>query len=176
MAINYLPEEITKEELFKYAQNRFQHWVKMYADPNTSTQYMYEDMCCSIFSGEIAFDFPNLKQDDTIRYQYKDGSCYFIVDGIEVSVYDLRSMRESPRVSKETYVDVCIPCISYADDNGNFIDHPIPNAWLYGSTSNDFDEGKEVHPEFINAAREYIKEHNITKEMQEYDSKQYVED
>lgn len=170
MAVKYLPEAITKDLLFEEAQRRFQSWAKMYGDPNVSAQYMYEDMSASCYCGCPADDFQEIvgpKKEDTIRYQYRDGDCFFMIDDIEVGVHDLRSMRESSRVNKETYADVCVLTVSYIDEDDNYMYHVIPNAWLYGSTSHDFDAWHEVHPEFITAAREYIKEHNITKEMQE---------
>lgn len=170
MATRYLPRAVTKEVLFKRAQERFQEWCKVYADPNVTTQWMYEDMSASCYCGCPADDFPDevkAEQDSTIKYQYKDGMCFFMIDDIEVEVQDLRSMRESLRVGKELYADVCVLTISYTDEDGMYMYHVVPNAWLYGSISHDFDEGKPVHEEFIKAAREYIKEHNITKEMQE---------
>lgn len=170
MAISKLPRTITKLDLFEEAQRRFQKWVDMYADSYTSIEQMYDDMSCSSYSGDPAYDFPDsvkAMQDSIIRYQYKNGSCYFIIDGIEVEVFDLRSMRRSPLIDKESYVDVCILTISYTDSNGYYMYHVVPNALLYGSTSEDFDEGAKVHQEFIDAARAYIKEHSITKEMQE---------
>lgn len=170
MAVSTLPKAITKEVLFAKAQERFQDWAKVYADPTISAQWMYEDMSCSCYSGCPADDFPDdvkAERDSIIRYQYKDGTCFFVIGDIEVEVLDLRSMRESPRVGKETYADVCIPAISYTDSDGNFMYHPIPNAWLYGSTQANFDEGMPVDEKFIDAARKYIKEHSITKEMQE---------
>lgn len=169
MAISYLPKTVTKEVLFKKAQERFQEWARMYTDTDVSAQYMYEDMSCSCYSGCPADDFPEeykAEQDSTIKYQYEDGNCSFMIDGIEVEVQDLRSMRESPRVGKELYADVCVITISYNDDD-MFMCHVVPDTWLYGSTSCEFNEGMPVHDEFIKAAREYIKEHNITKEMQE---------
>lgn len=170
LAVNYLPKTVTKDVLFKRAQERFQDLAKAYADPSISAQWMYEDMSASCYCGCPADDFPDdvaAEQVSIIRYQYKDGTCFFIIDGIEVEVMDLRSMRESPRVNKETYADVCILTISYTDEDGNYMYHVIPNAWLYGSTSGSFDEGMSVHKQFIEAAHEYIKEHNITTEMQE---------
>lgn len=169
MSVNKLPETITKEVLLKHAQDRLQQWIKMYADPGLSAQYMYEDMSCSVFSGDPAYDFPDEKQDDIIRYQYRDGACYFMLDGIRVDVCDLREMRKPHDGSIELYIDVCIPCISYKDEDDNFQYHPIPDAWLYGSTSEDFNKGEAVHEQFILAAQEYIKEHHITKDMQEED-------
>ena len=120
--------------------------------------------CASLYGGED--DMP-VEKEYVIKYHYKDGMCFFMIGGIEVEVQDLRAMRESPRVGKELYSDVCVPTISYTDEDGNYMCHVIPNAWLYGSTSDEFNEDKPVHQEFIEAARNYIKEHGITKEMQE---------
>ena len=169
MAVEKLPKTITKDILFEEAQRRFQSWAKMYGDPNVSAQYMYEDMSASCYCGCPADDFQEIvgpKKEEPIRYQYKDGSCSFIVDGIEVMVLDLRDMRKDPVFGAARYADICIPVIHY-DDGDIRMDHPIPNAWLYGSTSEEFEEGMPVHKEFLDAAREYIKKHNITKEMQE---------
>ena len=171
MGVSTLPKTVTKEILFKKVQERFQEWCKMYSDPDISAQYMYEDMSCSCYCGSPEDDFPvqvKDEQDSIIRYHYDDGNCSFMIDDIEVEVLDLRSMRDSPRTYNALYADICIPTISYKDD-GNFITHPIPGAWLYGSTSSDFNEGMPVQQEFIDAARKYIKERNITKEMQEED-------
>lgn len=169
MSISYLPKTITKLDLFEEAQRRFQKWVDMYADPNISAQYMYEDMSCSCYSGSPEDDFPDevkAEQDSVIRYQYDGGSCFFILDGIEITVFDLRDMRKDPSIDLARYSDVCVLAINYKDEDGMFLYHIIP-AWLYGSRSDDFNEGKPVDDYFIKAAREYIKEHNITKEMQE---------
>lgn len=103
-----------------------------------------------------------------IKYRYRNGACSFMVDGIEIVVLDCRDMRKDPSINLERYSDICILSVSYRDESDCFLHHIIPNTWLYGSTSCEFDEGREVHPEFINAARAYIKEHAITKEMQEF--------
>lgn len=173
MAVSTLPKTVTKDVLFERAQERFRDWARVYSDPTISAQWMYEDMSCSCYSGCPDDDFPDdvkAERDSVIRYQYKDGTCFFVVDDIEVEVLDLRSMRKSSRVGKEMYADVCIPSISYTDEDGSLMYHPIPDAWLYGSTSCDFSEGKPVHQTFIDAARRYINVHNITKEMQEVQS------
>ena len=171
MAIKSLSETaVTKDVLFEKAQERFAHWAKLYGNSDVSAQYMYEDMSCSVFSGDPELDFLEIvgPKKEVICYQYKNGACFFMIDGIEVEVLALRDMREDPSIGFERYSDVCIPSISYTDSDGNFIHHPIPNAWLYGSTSSEFAEGKSVHKEFIEAAREYIKKHNITPELQKY--------
>lgn len=168
MAIGYLPKTVTKDKLFKTAQERFQSWAKMYADPSISVEQMYEDMSESCYCGGPEFDFPEECLNETIRYQYKDGGCSFMVDGIEVEVLDLRSMRK--REYRELYTDACVLSVTYKDEpDDNLQYHIIPDCWLYGSTTEDFDEGKEVDRIFIAAARKYIEQHNITPDMQKED-------
>jgi len=170
MAVGYLPKTVTKDKLFEKAKERFQSCIKMYVDNNISTEHMYEDMSCSYYSGDPESDFPDECYAETIRYQYKDGSCSFMVDDIEVEVLDLRNMRKSERTDSELYADACVLSITYKDEpGGSLLYHIIPDALLYGSTTEDFDEGKEVDPIFIAAARKYIKEHNITPSMQKED-------
>lgn len=170
MAVKDLPNVITKETLFKRAQEKFQSWAKMYGDPNISLQQMYEDMSCSCYSGRPADDFPadvKAEQGSVIRYQYNDGSCFFIVDDIKVEVQDLRGMRVSTRIGEEAYADICVLTISHTTSDSILMNHVVPYAWLYGSSSEYFDEGKPVHKRFIEAARDYISVHKLTKEMQE---------
>lgn len=84
-----------------------------------------------------------------------------MIDGIKIMIADLRDMRGDRK-----FFDICVPVIDYKDGDV-WIQHVIPNTWLYGSCSEEFNEGEPVHEEFISAARDYIKEHGITKEMQE---------
>ena len=169
MSVRYLPEQITKEDLLRTVQNKLMLCAKMFWDSSVTAQQMYEEVSCSCLSGDPELDFPEIVgPKKVIRYHYNNGACFFMIDGIEVEVLALRDMCEDPSIGFERYSDVCIPSISYTDTDDNFIHHPIPNAWLYGSTSSEFDEGKPVHKEFIDAAREYIKEHEITPELQKY--------
>lgn len=131
---------------------------------------------CSVFSGYPADDFPDAvkaEQDSIIRYQYNDGSCFFIVDDIKVEVQDLRGMRVSAHIGEEAYTDICVLTISYTTPDSILMNHVVPYAWLYGSSSEHFDEGKPVHKRFIEAARNYIDVHKLTKEMQEVHDDQY---
>lgn len=65
--------KLTKEDLFKKAQERFNFWAKMYSDPIVTAEQMYEDMSCSCYSGDIEADtedeHPVLDQD--LRFKYK---------------------------------------------------------------------------------------------------------
>ena len=55
--ITQLAAKLTKEELFKKAQERFSSWAKMYSNPEVTAQQMYEDMSCSCYSGFQTDDF-----------------------------------------------------------------------------------------------------------------------
>ena len=181
MAVGYLPKAVTKDKLFKIARERYIYWTDMYVDDSISAENMYENMSVSRFSGCPTDDFPDECANELIRYQYKDGGCSFMVDDIEVEVLDLRNLRKSKRVDYELYTDTCVLSITYKDEpSGGLLFHIIPDALLYGSTTEDFDEGNEVDPIFIAAARKYIKEHNITPDMQKYniipaDTQKYLE-
>ena len=74
--------KLTKEELFKKAQERFSSWAKMYSNPEVTAQQMYEDMSCSCYSGSQADNFktdkPVLDQDFCFSYkgyQFELSSC-----------------------------------------------------------------------------------------------------
>lgn len=65
--------KLTKEELFKKAQERFSSWAKMYSNPEVTAQQMYEDMTCSCYSGSKADDFKTDKPvlDQNLSFEYK---------------------------------------------------------------------------------------------------------
>ena len=65
--------KLTKEELFKKAQERFSSWAKMYSNPEVTAQQMYEDMACSCYSGSQAGDFKTDKPalDKNLSFEYK---------------------------------------------------------------------------------------------------------
>ena len=54
-----LPETISKEDLLKAMNDRFRQWMDMYIDPNVPVSNLYEELCCSIFSGDPESDFPS---------------------------------------------------------------------------------------------------------------------
>lgn len=68
-----LDTKLTKEELFKKAQERFSSWAKMYSNPEVTAQQMYEDMSCSCYSGSQADDFKTNKPvlDQNLSFEYK---------------------------------------------------------------------------------------------------------
>ena len=37
--------------------------------------------------------------------------------------------------------------------------HVLPDAWLYGSTGDEFEKYRPVHDEFLKAADKFIKKH-----------------
>lgn len=120
------------------------------------------ELCSSVQSTEDLCELQN----ECAFYQYEDGSCYFIVDGIKFEVADLRSMRRSPRLDCSTYFDICVLVCSYVDDSCNYTTHVVPDCQLFGSTTKEFDEYNTVHSAFIAAAKKYIKDYNITPDMQ----------
>ena len=52
--------KLTKEELFKKAQERFSSWARMYSNPEVTAEQMYEDMSSSCYTGCMEDDFKNV--------------------------------------------------------------------------------------------------------------------
>jgi len=141
--------EVTKQALFNVAAERFKSWSKMYADPDVTPEYMYQDMCASCFSGEKAFDFED-------RYIYTEqGTCYFYHKGVVFTVVDLRDMRKDAN-----YYDICICICEHKSPDGPEDDiqwpHFMEDAWLFGSTSSEFEADNPVDARFIEEADKYI--------------------
>ena len=66
--------KLTKEELLNKAQERFNAWIRMYGDANVTAKQMYEDMTCSVFTGDVNYDMitngkPVLDQDLCFSYK-----------------------------------------------------------------------------------------------------------
>ena len=68
-----LEAKLTKEELFKKAQERFSSWAKMYSNPEVTAQQMYEDMTCPCYPGSKADNFKANKPvlDQYFCFSYK---------------------------------------------------------------------------------------------------------
>lgn len=128
-------------------------------------QSLGAELCSSIQSSENLCEL----QDEQAFYKYKDGSCYFMIGDVQIDVADLRDMRKSKQIDKECYFDMCVLVVSYKGNDGIFMQHIIPDVWLYGSTNDEFNEYKPVHDVFVEAAKKYIEEHHITPDMQKGD-------
>ena len=66
--------KFTKEELLNKAQERFNAWIRMYGDLNITAEQMYEDMTCSIFTGDANYDKINNSKpvlDQGLCFKYK---------------------------------------------------------------------------------------------------------
>lgn len=100
----------------------------------------------------------NKEFERTPKYEYKDGACSFKIDGCEFEVADLRNMRKSTAGSfkLERYYDICILIVCYINEDGCYVQQPLPSEWLFGSTSDEFNEGQPVHTQFIEAAEKFI--------------------
>ena len=153
--------KLTKEELFKKAQERFSSWAKMYSNPEVTAQQMYEDMSCSCYSGSQADDFKTDKPvlDKNLSFEYKGytfilSSCNNITckDQI-IGVTDENFRKQFPYgVLTDRYV-----CWMFGHKDAEGLtkeesDYPIcwapevylvPEAWSWGA-SDDLNPGAEV--------------------------------
>ena len=85
--------KLTKEELLNKAQERFNAWVKMYVDTNVTAEQMYEDMTCSVFTGDANYD--KITNDDPEKWlqehdeHWNESTCYYMYgEDTEVKEYE----------------------------------------------------------------------------------------
>lgn len=153
--------KLTKEELFKKAQERFSSWAKMYSNPEVTAQQMYEDMTCSCYSGSLADDFKTDKPvlDKNLSFEYKGykfelSSCNNITNKEQIISVTDENFRERFPYGVLTDRYVCW-MFGHKDAEGltkEEADYPIlwapevylvPEAWSWGA-SDDLNPGAEV--------------------------------
>ena len=153
--------KLTKEELFKKAQERFSSWAKMYSNPEVTAQQMYEDMSCSCYSGSQADDFKTDKPvlDQNLSFEYKGyqfelSSCNNIAHRNDIVGLTMENLKE--RFPNGIFTDryVCWmyghkDCEGYTKEE---VDEPeyftpevylVPEAWSWGA-NDDLNPGAEV--------------------------------
>ena len=116
--VTQLDAKLTKEELFKKAQERFNSWAKMYSNPEVTAQQMYEDMACSCYSGSQADNFKANKPvlDKNLSFEYKG--------------YKFKLTSCNNITSKEQIVGLTMENIKERFPNGIFSDRYV--CWMYG--------------------------------------------
>ena len=110
--------KLTKEELFKKAQERFSSWAKMYSNPEVTAQQMYEDMACSCYSGSQADAFKTNKPvlDQDFCFSYKG--------------YDFELSSCNSITCRNQIVGLTMENIKERFPNGIFSDKYV--CWMYG--------------------------------------------
>ena len=113
-----LDAKLTKEELFKKAQERFSSWAKMYSNPEVTAQQMYEDMACSCYSDSQADNFKADKPvlDKNLSFEYK---------GYKFELSSCNSI-----TNKEQILDVTDENFRERFPYGSFTDRYV--CWMYG--------------------------------------------
>ena len=154
--------KLTKEELLNKAQERFNAWIRMYGDSNVTAEQMYEDMTCSIFTGDVNYDKinndkPVLNQDLCFKYKGYDfelSSCNNITCRDQIIGLTDENFRE--RFPYGTLTDRYVCWIwghkdceghtkeeSYDPENWVPDVYLVPEAWSWGAES-DLKPGLEV--------------------------------
>ena len=166
--------KLTKEELFKKAQERFSSWVRMYANPDVTVEQMYEDMSCSCYSGDINWDIetngiPVLDQQLCFSYKGYDfelSSCNSITSKNQIINITDENFRERFPLGVFTDRYVCW-MFSHKDYEGHTkeeSDEPehwtpkvylVPEAWSWGA-SNDLNPGNVVYQNIIDAINKFL--------------------
>ena len=159
---NIITAKLTKEELLYKAQERFNAWIRMYGDSNVTAEQMYEDMTCSIFTGDVNCDKinndkPVLGQDLCFKYKGYDfelSSCNSITnrDQIVNLTYENIKSRFPNGIFTDRYVcwmyghKDCEGKIKEELENPEFFApnvYLVPEAWSWGAES-DLKPGLEV--------------------------------
>ena len=150
--------KLTKEELFKKAQERFSSWVKMYSNPEVTAQQMYEDMTCSCYPGGITTDDKPVL-DQYLSFEYKGyqfglSSCSNITCRNQIVGLTMENIRQ--RFPNGIFLDryVCWmfghkDCEGHTKEESDCLDYwapevyLVPEAWSWG-TCDDLNPGAEV--------------------------------
>ena len=165
--------KLTKEELFKKAQERFSSWAKMYSNPEVTAQQMYEDMSCSCYSGSQADDFKTDKPvlDKNLSFEYKGykfalTSCNNITNKEQIIGLTMENIRE--RFPNGIFSDKYV-CWMYGHKDAEGLtkeesDYPqdwapsvylVPGAWSWGA-SYDLNPGAEVDSIILEAIDKFL--------------------
>lgn len=164
--------KLTKEELFKKAQERFSSWAKMYSDPNVSAQQMYEDMASSCYSGCMKDDSKNVPiLDEALCFRYKGydfelSSCNFIT--CKEQIIDTTDENFRERFPHGVFTDryVCWmyghkDCVGHTKEE---VDEPeyfaplvylVPEAWSWGAES-DLKPGLKVTLDMLDLIDKFL--------------------
>ena len=158
-----LAAKLTKEELLNKAQERFNAWIRMYGDSNVTAEQMYEDMTCSIFTGDVNYDKinndkPVLGQDLCFKYKGYDfelSSCNGITNRNQI--VDLTYENIKSRFPNGIFSDRYVCWIlghkdceghtkeeSYDPENWVPEIYLVPDAWSWGA-DDDLKPGVEVN-------------------------------
>ena len=117
--ITQLAAKLTKEELFKKAQERFSSWARMYANPDVTVEQMYEDMSCSCYSGDANWDM------ETDAIPVLDQDLWFKYKG-----YDFELTSCNNITCKDQIIDVTDENFREQFPNGIFTDRYV--CWMHG--------------------------------------------
>ena len=166
--------KLTKEELLNKAQERFNAWIRMYGDANVTAKQMYEDMTCSVFTGDVNYDMltngkPVLDQDLCFKYKgytFELSSCNSITTKKQMLGLTNENFKE--RFPHGVFTDryVCW-MLGHKDIEGHTkeeSDYPedwtpevylVPGAWSWGAES-DLTPGNVVDEIIIDAIDKFL--------------------
>lgn len=169
-----MSNKLTKEELFKKAQERFSSWARMYANPDVTAEQMYEDMSCSCYSGDINWDMktvdiPVLDQDLCFNYRgYEFGftSCNCITT--KEQMLGLTNENFNERFPLGAFTDRYVCWMfghkdydGYTEEESDEPEHwtpqvyLVPEAWNWGAGW-DLKPGNEVYQNIIDAIDKFL--------------------
>lgn len=182
MAANTLPKAITKEVLLNAIQNKLMSCAKMFWDPNVTAQQMYEDLTCSVFSGSLSDDFPDVVKaeqdsvlDENLCFKYKGyefelSSCTILTN--KEQMLGLSNDNFKQRFPHGVFTDRYVCWIYGHRDSEGYTkeesDEPdywspeiylVPGAWLWGA-STDLKVGSKVDKQILTNIDKFLETFN----------------
>ena len=169
--------KFTKEELLNKAQEKFNAWIRMYGDSNVTAEQMYEDMTCSIFTGDANYDKINNSKpvlDQGLCFKYKGydfelTSCNCITRREQILCLTMENLKE--RFPNGIFSDryVCWmhghkDCEGHTKEESSYPDDWVPEvylvsnvfAWSWGADT-DLKPGVEVDSCILEGIDEFLK-------------------
>lgn len=166
--------KLTKEELLNKAQERFNSWIRMYGDANVTAEQMYEDMTCSVFTGDVNYDMINSSKpvlDQDLCFKYK-GYGFKLTDCNNISTKEqmlgLTNENFKQRFPHGVFTDryVCWmygykDCEGHTKEESNDPEdwipeiYLVPGAWSWGAEI-DLRACAEVDPVILEAIDKFL--------------------
>lgn len=165
---------LTKEELLNKAQERFNTWIRMYGDANVTAEQLYEDMTCSVFTGDVNYDNinngkPILDLDLCFKYKGYDfelSACNAI--STKEQMLGLTNENFRDRLPHGVFTDRYVCWMQGHKDHlghtKDYVDDPedwapsvylVPGAWSWGA-ENDLKPGSVIDPIILEAIDKFL--------------------
>lgn len=123
---------MTKYEMWKAACERFEQWAHAYADKNVTDKQFFDELCCSVYSGDEFKDTEHPILDEDLCFHYKGymfelTPCVKLVNTQEAIDEFVRGDNDSSIFTNRV---VC-----WVFGRKDFVIHLVPNVYGFGANA-----------------------------------------